>query len=100
MYTYTTPTISCVFPGFDFSNVDYVRIAIKSSNHMIVRIINVEDIDTEKNVAYVHLTQEETVEFGVGNISIQARIHYIDGSVLPTNECITKMKDALDKEII
>ena len=100
MYNYTTPTISCLFPGFDFTNVDYVRIAIKSANHLLVRIVNIADIDTEKNIAYVHLTQEETIDFGVGTISIQARIHYTDGSVLPTNECITQMKDVLDKEII
>ena len=47
MYTYTTPTITCTLTGLEFSQVDYVRIAIESKGYSLVRVVPAADIDTE-----------------------------------------------------
>ena len=60
MFTYTTPTITCTLTGVEFSQVDYVRIAVKGKASEIVRVVPISDIDTETGTAYITLTQEET----------------------------------------
>lgn len=100
MYTYTTPTITCTLTGVDFASVDYVRIAIKGKNSSIIRVIPVADIDTEEGTAVVELTQEETTELGAGQVAIQGRIHYTDGSVQATNKVLKTMSEVLDKVVI
>lgn len=100
MYTYTTPTITCTLTGVDFASVDYVRIAIKGKNSSIIRSIPIADIDTEEGTAVVELTQEETAELGAGQVAIQGRIHYTDGSVQATNKVIKSMSEVIDKVVI
>lgn len=100
MYTYTTPTITCTLSEVDFTNVDYVRIAIKGKNNSILREIPIANIDTEDGTCTVELTQEETAAFGAGQVMIQARIHYTDGSVQATNKVIKQMSEVIDKVVI
>ena len=100
MYTYTTPTITCTFAGVDFESVDYVRIAINGKNSSIIRVIPVADIDTEEGTAVVELTQEETAALGAGQIAIQGRIHYADGSVQATNKVLKTLNEVIDKVVI
>ena len=100
MYTYTTPTITCTLTGIDFASVDYVRIAIKGKAHLIVRSIPIADIDTEEGTAVVKLTQEETAALGAGQVALQGRIHYADGSVQATNKVIKSMSEVIDKVVI
>ena len=47
MYTYTTPTITCTLTGIELSQVDFVRIAVKSKTAGIVRVVPAADIDSE-----------------------------------------------------
>ena len=100
MYTYTTPTIPCVLDGVDFSQVDYVRIAVESKKSEIVRVVPVSDIDTETGETSIKLTQEETAALGKGQIAIQARVRYVDGTVQATNKVLKDMNDVLDKVVI
>lgn len=100
MYTYTTPTITCTLSEVVFTNVDYVRIAIKGKNSSVLREIPIADIDTEDGTCTVELTQEETAAFGAGQVTIQARIHYSDGTVQATNKVIKQMSEVLDKVVI
>lgn len=100
MYTYTTPTITCTLTGVDFASVDYVRIAIKGKNSSIIRSIPIADIDTEEGTAVVELTQEETAELGTGQVAIQGRIHYTDGSVQATNKVLKTLNEVIDKVVI
>lgn len=100
MYTYTTPTITCTLSEVVFTNVDYVRIAIKGKNSSVLREIPIADIDTEDGTCTVELTQEETAAFGAGQVTIQARIHYSDGTVQATNKAIKQMSEVLDKVVI
>ena len=100
MYTYTTPTIPCVLDGVDFSQVDYVRIAVESKKSEIVRVVPVSDIDTETGETSIKLTQEETAALGKGQIAIQARVRYLDGTVQATNKVLRDMNDVLDKVVI
>ena len=100
MYTYTTPTITCTLAGAELSQVDHVRIAIDGAKSKLVRIIPVADIDTETGEVIVKLTQEETAALGKGQVYIQARIRYKDGTVQGTNKVCKDMDDALDKVVI
>lgn len=100
MYTYTTPTITCTLAGVDFESVDYVRIAINGKNSSIIRVIPVADIDTEEGTAVVELTQEETAALGAGQVAIQGRIHYADGSVQATNKVLKTLNEVIDKVVI
>ena len=74
MYTYTTPTITCVLEGVEWSQVDYVRIAVESKKFELVRVVPVADIDTETGETSIVLTQEETAQLGKGQVvSVRAR---------------------------
>lgn len=100
MYTYTTPSITCTLQGVEFSQVDLVRIALKGKGSEILRIVPVSDIDTETGNAVVTLTQEETASLGKGQVVIQARVRYLNGSVQATNRVVRDMNDVLDKVVI
>jgi hypothetical protein len=99
MYTYTTPTITCTLAGVEFGQVDVVRIAIKGKCE-VLRIVPAADIDAETGELSVKLTQEETASIGCGQISIQARVRYIDGTVQATNKVLSEMCDVIDKVVI
>lgn len=100
MYTYTTPTITCVLDGAVWAQVDYVRVAVESKRYELVRVIPVADIDTETGELNVVLTQEETAQLGKGQVAIQARIRYTDGTVQATNKVLRDMNEVLDKVVI
>lgn len=99
MYTYTTPTITCILDGVVFEQVDIVRIAVKGKTE-IVKTVNATDIDTETGETSITLTQEETAQLGKGQIAIQARIRYTDGTVQATNKVLRDMNEVLDKVVI
>lgn len=100
MYTYTTPTITCTIEGVEFDAVDCVRIAIKGKGPEVLKIVPVADIDTEQGIAEIKLTQEETAAIGRGQVAIQARIRYTDGTVQATNKVLRDMNDVIDKVVI
>ena len=100
MYTYTTPTITCTLEGVEWSQVDYVRIAVESKKFELVRVVPVADIDTETGDTSIVLTQEETAQLGKGQVAIQARVRYADGTVQATNKVLKDMRDVLDKVVI
>lgn len=100
MYTYTTPTITCTLAGLEFSQVDYVRIAIESKGYSLVRVVPAADIDTETGNTAIELTQEETAALGKGQVAIQARVRYLDGTVQATNKVLKDMYNVLDEVVI
>lgn len=100
MFTYTTPTITCTLEGIEFNQVDYVRIAVESKKREIVRVVPVSDIDTETGNTTITLTQEETAALGKGQVAIQARIRYTDGTVQATNKVLRDMDNVLDEVVI
>ena len=100
MYTYTTPTITCTLTGIEFSQLDYVRIAIENKCFEIVREVPAADIDTETGVTSIKLTQEETARLGKGQVKIQARVRYLDGTVQATNKVLRDMDNVLDEVVI
>ena len=100
MYTYTTPTITCKLNGLEFSQVEFVRIAIKGINKKLIKVVPVEDFDTETGETSISLTQEETAALGAGQVEIQARVKYLDGNVQPTNKIKKTMNEIIDKVVI
>lgn len=100
MYTYTTPSITCTLEGIELSQVDYVRIAISSKLELVARVVPASEIDAETCKVVVQLTQEETATLGKGQITIQGRVRYKDGTVQGTNKVHVDMDEALDKVVI
>lgn len=100
MYTYTTPTITCTLTGLELSQVDCVRIAIESKGYSLVRVVPAADIDTETGNTAIELTQEETAALGKGQVAIQARVRYLDGTVQATNKVLKDMYNVLDEVVI
>lgn len=100
MYTYTTPTITCTLTGLELSQVDFVRIAIESKGYSLVRVVPSADIDTETGNTGIELTQEETAALGKGQVAIQARVRYLDGTVQATNKVLKDMYNVLDEVVI
>lgn len=100
MYTYTTPTITCTLTGLEFSQVDYVRIAIESKGYSLVRVVPAADIDAETGNTSIELTQEETAALGKGQVAIQARVRYLDGTVQATNKVLRDIYNVLDEAVI
>jgi hypothetical protein len=100
MYTYTTPAITCTLEGVDFTNVDYVRVAVKGARCQVLKQVPIEDIDTEEGILVIGLTQEETAALGKGQVTIQARLHYSNGTVQATDKVIRQMDDVLDKVVL
>jgi hypothetical protein len=101
MYTYTTPSITLTISGLaDYiANVNYIRIAIKGKAK-VIREILAADFDTETESVTISLTQEETASIGNGQIAVQARIIYTDGTVQPTEKAFTTMHDIIDKVVV
>lgn len=100
MWTYTTPAITCNLEGADLTNVDYVRVAVKGARCQVLKQVPIADIDTETGTLVIGLTQEETAALGKGQVTIQARLHYSNGTVEATNKVIRQMDDVLDKVVI
>lgn len=100
MYTYTTPAITCTLEDVDFTNIDYVRVAVKGARCQLVKQVAVADIDTEEGIVVIGLTQEETAALGKGQVMIQARLHYTNGDVQATDKVIRQMDDVLDKVVL
>ena len=65
-----------------------------------MRVVPVADIDTETGETAITLTQEETAALGRGQIAIQARVRYMDGTVQATNKVLKDMSEVLDKVVI
>lgn len=101
MYTYTTPTVTCTLKGAELSQVDYVRVAFKGKvNRIVIKTVNIDDIDKLTGNMSIKLTQQETARLGEGKIEIQARVHYADGTVQSTDKVYVDMHDVIDKVVI
>ena len=74
--------------------------AVESKHCELLRIVPVADIDTETGELNIVLTQEETASLGKGQVAIQARVRYADGTVQATNKVFKDMRDVLDKVVI
>lgn len=102
MRTYTTPTITATLTGVDFSELALIRLSIKGKAALITKEFEAGDsaIDANEGTLTCKLTQEETAELDDGDIYIQCRIKYSDGTVQATNKVHSKMMDVLDREVI
>ena len=100
MYTYTTPTITCRLRGADFTGLAFVRIAIRGNGPKIIREVPLADIDTEEGTTVIRLSQEETAALGSGKATIQARLRYNDGTVVPTTKVTKQVDEIIDKVVI
>lgn len=102
MYRYTTPTLPITISDIDFAEVSVFRIAIEQGNVELLKIVDADDpsVDAQHKTIYVPLTQEETAGFKDGTVAVQARLKFLNGSVLATDKVTMPMRDVLDEVII
>ena len=83
----TTPTIILKIksPDFDMSAIDFVHLSIEDSNGKINKIIENPIIDIEEKTISYHLTQQDTLDFGIGTINVQVKGKLLDGNVFSHN---------------
>ena len=74
----TTPTFVLEFPNtVDLTAADNVYVTFGKNNLVITK--STADLDIEPHSISVHLSQEETLQFGVGNLEIQANWVFANG---------------------
>ena len=104
MYTYTTPSVPFVLKNVEWSEVDFVRIALVVEKKKIVRELNPDeftiDQETGAGSASIKLTQQETANLGPGRVAVQARVKYRDGTVDATQKAAGSMNRIIDEVVI
>ena len=79
----------------DVSKVDLVEFSFDEMKKMYPSA----DVNFEGGSFFVHLTQEETQEFG-DNVTVQIRVKFMNGNVVLSNRRTVPVNEALSKEII
>ena len=102
MYRYTTPTLPVTIDDIDFDDVSVFRIAIEQDSVEMLKVIDIDDpsVDAQHKTVYVPLTQEETASLKAGMVEVQARIKFVNNSVMSTNKVKLSVNDVLDEVII
>ena len=97
----TTPTIVLKIknPDFDMSAIDFVHISIADFSEKILKIIENPIIDIEEKTISYHLTQEDTLAFGIGTLSVQAKGKLLDGNII-SHDPISLVLEKIQEETI
>lgn len=78
----------------DFDFVREIQITLKQENRKLTKDAV---IDAENKSVYIDLTQEDTLQFKVGTVKIQAKIKLMDGGVDATNIVDEPTTEILDR---
>lgn len=102
IYQYSTPTLPLKITGLDFADVETFRVAMERGSGQLLKIIPADDpaVDAENNTVNVKLTQEETAAWTTGEITVQVRVVFQNGDVLPTPKATVTLKDVIDKVVV
>lgn len=98
----TTPIIKLRIknPDFDMSTIDFVHISIENAGGKNNKIFTNTIIDTEEKTISYHLTQEDTLGFEIGPLSIQFKGKLLDGNIISHEPIITTMKKIQEEAIL
>jgi hypothetical protein len=101
MYRGTTPTITLKLnTDFDFDNIKQIWFTVATSAKKLTKTLKDVTINSEKSTISVNLTQEETLMFAPGTVSVQARILTNDGEAFATPIKTTTISQVLEGGVI
>ena len=102
MYRSTTPTVILHIKNedFDMNQIEVCHVAIESENGRIRKIYENPDLDIENKTITFTMTQEDTLNFMVGNIKLQTKMRIIGGAVVASKMIVTRMNEILEEEVL
>ena len=69
----TTPTLTIAVTGLVVTDLKTIKVTFKQNNIEITKNTNEVTVEEEYNTISVPLTQEDTLKFGSGSVSVQVR---------------------------
>lgn len=102
MYRSTTPTVILHIKNedFDMNQIEICHVAIESENGRIRKVYENPEINVEEKTLTFTMTQEDTLNFMVGNIKIQTKMKLIGGAVVASKIITTRMNEILEEEVL
>lgn len=75
----TTPTLTITVTGLVVTDLKTIKVTFKQGNIELTKSTDEVVVDGENNAISVYLTQEDTLKFNSGNVSVQIRGILEDG---------------------
>ena len=69
----TTPTLTITVTGLVVTDLKTIKVTFKQGNVELTKTTEQVTVDAENNAISVPLTQEDTLMFGSGSVSVQIR---------------------------
>lgn len=76
----TTPTITITVSDLDVSDLGTIKVTFKQGNIELTKTTDDITVDTENNALSIPLSQDDTLMFGSGSVSVQIRGLLADGT--------------------
>ena len=102
IYRGTTPTIILKITNkdFDMSTISICHITIQNETGRNKKIYENPSIDTENKTISIELSQEDTLNYEIGNINLQVKIKLDSGRVIASRIITTSMNKILEEQIL
>lgn len=94
----TTPTIQITINDIDLNEMQNIYVVFEQNGYILKK--ESSDLDIERNVISVLLSQEETLNFKEGTCNIQLRMITKGGVAIASPIKTTKVYRVLNKEVI
>ena len=94
----TTPTIQITINDIDLNEMQNIYVVFEHNGYILKK--ESSDLDIERNVISVLLSQEETLNFKEGTCNIQLRMITKGGVAIASPIKTTKVYRILNKEVI
>lgn len=75
----TTPTLTIVVEGLVVTDLKTIKVTFKQNTIELTKSTEEVNVDAENNAISIPLTQEDTLKFGNGAVSVQIRGLLADG---------------------
>jgi len=96
----TTPTLKLKLKGIETSRLNSIYITLKQGNKEVTKM-NVDGIIAEsESILSVPLTQEDTLTFSQGYVSVQLRAMTTDDLAIASKPRLVLMDDILKEGVI
>lgn len=99
MYKGTTPTITFTFSDFDPSRAEKIIVTFKTGGTTTMEFEN-DDLTITESAISLYLTQEQTLNFRHGDMSVQINFKFADGSRCATQKKTISWEENLHNEVI
>lgn len=97
----TTPTfIFETDDKLDLNDIDNIHVIIQSVSTQIIKDLSSIDIEPEKHIFKLFLSQEETFHLGAGDCKVQVRVLLKNGTAMSTHPMTRRIDASLENEVI